>query len=125
MTVTSRNITIRDFLIFQLKLALDGGKDFIAFWLSIGAIILDFISGRGQRPRLFYSVVRGSERFDRWLNLHSVVNQMDEFAGHGGLFDGISEEEDTLVTEIDRLVRGSDRGDQADDPTDGPSGGAA
>jgi hypothetical protein len=25
MTVTSRNITIRDFLIFQLKLTLDGG----------------------------------------------------------------------------------------------------
>lgn len=104
MTVTSRNVTLRDFAIFQLKLFLDGMKDLIAFNLSIVAIILDFISGRGRKPRLFYSVVRASERFDRWLNLHSVVQLMDETDGEEGLLGGIDPEEDTLVTEIDRLV---------------------
>jgi len=104
MTVTSRNVTLRDFAIFQLKLFLDGMKDLIAFNLSIVAIILDFISGRGRKPRLFYSVVRASERFDRWLNLHSVVQLMDETDGEEGLLGGIDPEEDTLVTEIERLV---------------------
>ena len=104
MTVTSRNVTVRDFAIFQLKLFLDGMKDLIAFNLSIVAIILDFISGRGRKPRLFYSVVRASERFDKWLNLHSVVQLMDETDGEEGLLGGIDPEEDTLVTEIERLV---------------------
>lgn len=107
MTVTSRNVTLRDFAIFQIKLALDGLKDLVAFNLSIGAIILDFISGRGKRPRLFYSVVRGSERFDRWLNLHSVVQRMDERGSEEGLFGGADEDDDTLVGEIERLIKGN------------------
>lgn len=104
MTVTSRKVTIRDFAIFQVKLFLDGMKDLVAFNLSIVAIILDFISGRGKRPRLFYSVVRGSERFDKWLNLHSVVNQMDELGSEDGFFGGADEDDDSLVGEIERLV---------------------
>ena len=78
MTVASRSVTLRDFAIFQMKLFLDGMKDFVAIWLSTGAIILDFIAGRGKKPRLFYSVVRASERFDKWINLHSVVQRMEE-----------------------------------------------
>jgi hypothetical protein len=105
MTVTSRNVTVRDFAIFQLKLFLDGLKDFVAFNLSIVAIILDVISGRGRKPRLFYSVVRASERFDKWLNLHSMVQRMDESDGDEGLLGGVNEEEDTLATEIDRLMK--------------------
>ena len=60
MTVASRSVTLRDFAIFQMKLFLDGMKDFVAIWLSTGAIILDFIAGRGKKPRLFYSVVPAS-----------------------------------------------------------------
>ena len=108
MTVTSRKVTFRDFGIFQLKLALDGGKDFIAFWLSLVAITLDFLQGRGKKPRLFYSVVRGSERFDKWLNLHSVVQRMDEGDADDGLFDGVEPDEDSLMTEIEQLVRKHD-----------------
>ena len=104
MTVTSRSVTIRDFAIFQAKLFLDGMKDFVAFNLSIVALLLDFISGRGKRPRLFYSVVRASERFDKWLNLHSVIQQMDMTDGEEGFFGGADEDDDSLVGEIERLV---------------------
>ena len=106
MTVTSRNVTLRDFVIFQSKLALDGLKDLVAFNLSIVAIILDFISGRGKRPRLFYSIVRASERFDRWLNLHSVVLRMDERGSDEGLFGGANEDDDSIVGEIERMIKG-------------------
>jgi len=102
MTVTSRNATIRDFLIFQVKLTLDGFKDLVAFNLSIGAILLDFLSGRGQRPRLFYSVVRASERFDRWLNLHGAVRRNE---GDGVPDPSVTEvDDDSIVTEIERLI---------------------
>ena len=83
-------------------LALDGFKDLVAFNLSIGAILLDFLSGRGQRPRLFYSVVRASERFDRWLNLHGAVRRNE---GDGVPDPSVTEvDDDSIVTEIERLI---------------------
>lgn len=108
MTVASRGVTLRDFAIFQLKLFLDGIKDFVAIWLSVGAIVLDFVSGRGKRPRLFYSVVRASERFDRWINLHSVIETMDESETDDGLFGASRAGDDTLVGQIEALFRGGD-----------------
>ena len=109
LTVASRGVTLRDFAMFQLKLLLDGAIDFAAIWLSVGAIIVDFLAGRGRRPRLFYSVVRMSERADKWLNLYGVVQRMDEVAAEDGLFGGTSDpEEDNLVSEIERLVRRRD-----------------
>jgi hypothetical protein len=108
LAVASRDVTLRDFLIFQLKLALDGGKDFIAFNLSIVAILLDFIAGRGKRPRLFYSVVRMSERFDKWLNLHGVIERMDEEGADDGLLGAIDVGDDNLIVQIEQMVRGGD-----------------
>jgi hypothetical protein len=136
MTVASRSVTLRDFLIFQLKLFLDGFKDFAAIWLSTGAIILDFIAGRGKRPRLFYSVVRWSERFDKWINLHSVVERMDDIGADDGLFGASDAGDDSLIGQIEQLVRGGDtprrlrdaergEGRRQEDVDDGTSGGGA
>ena len=105
LTVASRNVTLRDFAIFQLKLLLDGAVDVVTFWLSICAILVDFVAGRGRRPRLFYSVVRLSERFDKWVNLHGVVQRMEEAEAEKGLFGGTSDDDDNLVSEIERLVQ--------------------
>jgi hypothetical protein len=108
MTVTSRKVVLRDFVIFQVKLALDGFKDMVVFGLSIGAIVLDFISGQGRRPRLFYSVVRVSERWDMWLNLHAAAKRLEEEEADDGFF-GVSEAgSDTLIGQIEQLVRGGD-----------------
>jgi len=109
MTVTSRKVALRDFMIFQIKLALDGFKDMVVFGLSIGAIVLDFIAGQGRRPRLFYSVVRASERWDMWLNLHAAAQRLEEEDSTDGLF-GVSEAgSDTLIGQIEQLVRGGDK----------------
>lgn len=108
MTVASRGVTLRDFLIFQSKLFLDGMKDFLAMWLSMGAIILDVIAGRGNRPRLFYSVVRASERFDRWINLHGVLEEMDAAESTDGLFGGSRAGDDSFVGRLEKMVRGGE-----------------
>jgi hypothetical protein len=118
MMVTSRRVTLRDFMIFQLKLSLDGFKDMVVFGLSIGAIVLDFIAGRGRRPRLFYSVVRLSERFDAWLNLHAAVQQLYETESDDGLFGGSEAGSDTLIGQIEQLVRGGDEPKQPPLPKD-------
>lgn len=118
MTVASRNVTLRDFGIFQLKLALDGLKDLVVFNVSIVAIVLDFISGQGRRPRLFYSVVRASERFDKWLNLHGVMERMDEGETEDGFFGASEAGADSLIGQIEKLVRGAEERPR-DEPEDG------
>lgn len=108
MTMASRSVTFRDFFIFQLKLLLDGVKDVVVFNLSVGAIVLDFLSGRGRRPRLFYSVVALSERFDLWLNLHGAVERMEGGEDDDGLFGASEAGSDTLLGQVEQWVRGGD-----------------
>ncbi len=63
---------IRDFIVFQLKLAADGLRDVVAINLAIMAIVIDLVIGRGGRFGLFYGVVRLSKRFESWLDLHRM-----------------------------------------------------
>jgi hypothetical protein len=70
--------------------------------------VIDFIAGRGQRPRLFYSVVRASERFDKWLNLHGVMERLDESQSDDGFFGASDAGADSLIGKIEELVRGGD-----------------
>ena len=107
MTRATRPVTIRDFLIFQLRLVIDGLKDVVIFNVSIVAMVLDLVSGAGRRPRLFYSVLRYSERFDLWLNLHGATEGLDET--DDGLFGTSSAASDTLLGRIEQMVRGGDR----------------
>jgi hypothetical protein len=75
MVVASRQVTLRDFLVFQMKLAVDGLKDLVVFQVSIVAMVVDFVSGRGKKPRWFYAVMRESQCFDRWLDLHGAMRR--------------------------------------------------
>lgn len=108
MVVATRKVTLRDFVIFQVKLALDGLKDLVVIQLSVLAIIVDFIAGRGPRPRYFYSVMRVSERFDAWLNLHGAVEGLDAAGNEDGLFGASEAGADTLLGRIEEMVRGGD-----------------
>jgi hypothetical protein len=108
MMVESRRVTLRDFLIFQLKLALDGLKDLVVFNVSVVAVLLDVVAGRGRRPRLFYSVVRISERFDAWLNLHSVAANLESSELGDGFFGASEAGSDSLIGQIEQLFRGGD-----------------
>lgn len=106
--MATRSVTFRDFLIFQLKLWLDGMKDIAVIALTSGAMVLDFIAGKGRRPRLFYSVVRWSERFDRWLNVHAAIERMEAGESDDGLFGASEAGDDTLLGKIEQMVRGGD-----------------
>lgn len=107
--VASRNVTLRDFVIFQVKLALDGLESLLVMQLSVLAIIVDFFGGKGERPRWFYSVVRVSERFDRWLNLYGAIERLEAGESDDGLFGASDAGADSLLGEIERLVRGGDQ----------------
>lgn len=99
----SRRVLARDFLIFQLKLALDGLKDVFIFQLSILAVIADFVLGRDRRNSFFYGLIRKTERFDLWLNLYGATERVAE--SEDGLFGASEAGSDTLLGELEELIR--------------------
>jgi hypothetical protein len=70
-----RSLLIRDLLVFNLKLWMDGLKDILLAPLSVGAGIMDIMSGNRGPGARFYSIVRLGERFDLWLNLYGAANR--------------------------------------------------
>ena len=100
---TSRWVLIRDLLIFQLKLALDGLKSVALFQLSTVAALLDVFFFWNRSPRLFYRVLRISEHFDLWLNLYGPSADAERTAD--GLFGASEAGSDSLLGELESLVR--------------------
>lgn len=99
-------VSIRDFAIFQMKLLIDGLKDAAVFTMSFVAFGVDLVFRRHGRNRLFYKMMRVSERFDLWLNLHGAAEGADEM--DDGLFGASEAGSDTLLGQIEQLVRGGD-----------------
>lgn len=106
MREATARVTIRDFLIFQTKLLLDGAKDVLLFHLSIAAVLLDLVTGRGRKPRSFYAVLRLSERFDLWLNLHGPAQGAEDT--DDGLFGASPAGSPTLLGQLEAWTRGGD-----------------
>ncbi len=99
-------VSVRDFAIFQTKLLLDGLKDGAVFATSFVAFGLDLVFRRHGNRRLFYKLMKISERLDLWLNLHRATERADSDAD--GLF-GVSEAgSDTLLGQIEQMVRSGD-----------------
>jgi hypothetical protein len=101
---TPRGVLIRDFLIFQAKLALDGIKDAVVIPVATVVVLVDLIFGRpSNRGRAFYALMGACESFDRWLNLHGASRRA---AGHReGLFAGSEPGDGTMVGDIEEMMR--------------------
>jgi hypothetical protein len=73
----SRSNVLRDVLIFQVKLWLEGFKDIVLMPLSFGAAIIDlFVREEGSRDTL-YSVMKLGDRFERWVALYAALEEKD------------------------------------------------
>jgi hypothetical protein len=105
-----RTIVVRDFLIFALKLGIDGLKDVVLFQIASIAVLADLLRGEGH-SRLFYKVVRQSERFDLWLNLNGALDELERGETEDGLFGASTAGSDTLLGKMEGWVRGNDYDD--------------
>ena len=99
-------VSIRDFAIFQLKLMIDASKDTAVFAVSFFAFGIDLIFRRHGRRRFFYKMMRVSERLDLWLNLYGATEGADE--NPDGLFGTSAAGSDTLLGQVEQMVRGGD-----------------
>jgi hypothetical protein len=106
MTRKSRTrwVILRDLLIFQVKLFLDGAKDIVLAPLSLVAAALD-LAFPGPRPgRRFYAVMRIGESFDRWLSLFSAADKAS--ALEDGLFGASRAGTKSMLGKLEELVIG-------------------
>ena len=99
-------VSVRDFTIFQLKLLIDGLKDGVVFTISIVAFAADLVLRRHGRRRCFYQVMRVSEKFDLWLNLHGATEGAEDDSD--GLFGQSAAGSDTMLGQLEQILRGAD-----------------
>lgn len=103
--VQSPRVLFRDFLLFYIKLLVDGAKDLVLVQVALLAFCLDLVLmiGVGRRRSFFYRVLEIGERFDLWLNLYNPARA----ARHNpdGLFGESRAGDDTFLGEMEELVR--------------------
>ncbi len=87
----SRSEVVRDVIIFQAKLWLEGFKDIALMPLSGGAAAIDFIFGSST----LYSVMKLGDRFERWVHLYAALGEEAETEGPNGNHRSL----DTLLNE--------------------------
>jgi len=73
----SRKTIIRDVLIFQVKLWLEGFKDIVLMPLSLGAAVIDVFFRRENGCGALYSVMKLGDRFERWVHLYAALDQRE------------------------------------------------
>ena len=71
-----------DVLEFQFKLVVDGLKDLALAQVALGAALVDLVRRDGSPGRRFYGIVRLSDRFDRWLDLHAASERAPDDTPH-------------------------------------------
>ena len=64
---------IRHAVVLQLKLLLEGMKDILLGPVALVALAVDLLVRRKRDGRLFYDTLRGSARFEDFLNLYGAL----------------------------------------------------
>lgn len=66
---------VRDVLVFQVKLIVDGFRDLLLVPVSIGAGLMSLIQpGSGPGPQ-FYNLLRLGKRSEQWINLFAAADR--------------------------------------------------
>jgi hypothetical protein len=100
----AKRVVLRDLMIFQLKLLMDGMKDIVLSPVSAIAAGLDILFPGPQTGHRFYMVMSVGEKFDRWLNLFGAADRAD--AESDGLFGASRAGSSTLLGELEAIVLG-------------------
>ncbi|MEZ4414334.1 MAG: zinc ribbon domain-containing protein [Gemmatimonadota bacterium] len=99
----SRGVLVRDFLVFELKLILDGAMDVILGPIAAVVFFLDLVAGGPHLGRRFYRVLRFGERWDLWLSLYRSSQEAEQRPD--GLFQAGAHSADSLIGAVEELMR--------------------
>ncbi len=74
---SSTNAIVRDALIFQVKLWLEGFKDLVLMPLSLGAALIDILFRDPSNRGALYAVMKMGNRFERWVHLYAALEDTE------------------------------------------------
>lgn len=103
MTHRSLWQSLRELVVFQIKLAADALRDLLLSPISIGALLLDFVFRLDEKHSLFNRLMDYGVMSDEFINL---FNQYHSGAESGNIDSLMSKAEKTLKEEY--LVKDSD-----------------
>lgn len=69
----SRLSLIRDVVVFQVKLLVDGFRDLLLVPVSIGAGVLSLLHPGNKPGRQFYELLRLGKQSEQWINLFAAA----------------------------------------------------
>lgn len=96
---------LRDVIVFQLKLLVDGLRDLLLSPVSIIAALIDLLVPGDDGGRRFYGVVHFGRRTERWINLFGMADKHDPDAPPVGI--------DVLLADLEGLARDPARREEA------------
>jgi len=97
----------RDVVVFQGKLLIDGLRDLFLSPISIMAALVDLLVPGDDGGKRFYGVVSFGRRTEKWINLFGAADRLGPEAPPQGI--------DSLLEEVERLMRDPDRREEARD----------
>lgn len=107
---------VRDALVLQAKLVVDGLRDAILIPVSLVAAVLNLLQLPGRKSMIFYEVVQAGRRSERWIDLFEAADRVypraDEQKNMAGL--------DELLAQVESQLRGQPHAGSAANP-DGES----
>lgn len=96
---------LRDVIVFQAKLLVDGLRDLLLSPVSILAALIDLLVPGDDGGKRFYGVVRFGRRTERWINLFGAADRKDPESPPAGI--------DILLEQLEGLMRDPERRDEA------------
>lgn len=104
-TASERGRLIRDAVVFQGKLVVDGIRDLVLLPVSLIAAVVSLV-GKGNSPGPeFYDLLRLAKRSERWINLFGAVEKGEsgKIANPDGQSESISDL-DALVSRVETFL---------------------
>jgi len=97
-----RWVLLRDIFVFQLKLVVDGLRDFVLVPISLAVGLVSLVKAGNGGGNEFYELLRTGRRSERWINLfgaadRGAVRPFDDDAFPAGDID-------TLMTRVESFV---------------------
>jgi len=97
-----RRVVLRDLIVYELKLLLDGVKDVGISFLALAAVAFDMVRPGNSSGHRFYAVMRLGERLDRWLSLYGVAEAAE--GDPEGMFGVSRAGSPTLLGRLEGLI---------------------
>lgn len=99
---TDRWTLVRDIAVLQVKLVVDGLRDFILVPVSLIAGIISLVKGGDEQATEFYDLLRVGRRSERWINLFGAAERVyGPEIDNEQLFPG---DIDALVSRVESFV---------------------